>query len=88
MFINVYKPYEDDDSRSKEFVVLVSFLDDLIEQYSDSQVILGGDISVALIAIVFILTTFHSFVTTVIYALHETTIVDFIYHFHLSQFSI
>jgi len=45
---NVYLPYEDDDVAEEEFNVQLRAITNIIEQYSDAYVIVGGDFNVDL----------------------------------------
>ena len=46
LFINLLMPYEDGDSKSEEFVIILSISVDLIEQHSDCQAIIVSDLNV------------------------------------------
>jgi len=89
--LNVYMPYADDDVAKEEFNFELRSINNIIEQYSDAYVIIGGDLNVNLAR--------NCHHTDLLNDLcdeldlwpvikHKCNTIDFTYHFNMLRFHV
>ena len=91
LLVNVYMPYEGDESKTDEFVHTLSLIEELVDHHPDSHVIIGGDFNVDFNRDWMHTALVNSFCDEVGFSpvvRHAKCTIDYSYNFNMERFNI